>query len=294
MNNKLDLNQYIILEKNDNFKISETLECGQCFRFEKLEEEKYTIVAFGKMIILNENKDKSITIYNTNKNEFKEIWEDYFDLKRDYNIIKNSFSQDDNILKSAINYAPGIRILKQEFFECLISFIISQNNRIPMIKKVIKNISKKYGNFLCEYEGEEYYSFPTIKQLLKADEEGLKECKTGFRAKYIIDAINKVNNKEIDFESLKDLSSEEIKKKLMTIKGVGEKVSDCVTLFSFNKVESFPVDVWVKRIMYHFYFNNEEVSIDEIHKIANKNFGKYAGFAQQYLFNYARQFQIGK
>lgn len=286
-------NKKIVLPQNDSFKISETLECGQCFRFEKIGDEKYTVVAFGKVILLEENEDRTVTIYGADEKDYKEIWEDYFDFRRDYNVIKNLLKKDD-VLKSAIEYAEGIRILNQEFFECLISFIISQNNRIPMIKKVIKNISEKYGKFICEYEGEKYYAFPTVSQLSEATEEGLMECKTGFRAKYIIDAVSKVKSGEISFEEIQTLSAEDTKKKLMTIKGVGPKVADCVTLFSCRKCNSFPVDVWVKRIMSHFYFNDEEASVNDIHKIADEKFGEYAGFAQQYLFNYARQFQIGK
>lgn len=287
-------NKKITLPKSDSFKISETLECGQCFRFEKLGEEKYTVTAFGKVILLQENEDKTITIYGVDEKDFSEIWENYFDFKRDYDSMKKLLSEKDSVLKEAIDYAPGIRILNQEFFECLISFIISQNNRIPMIKKVIKNISEKYGKFICEYEGEKYYSFPTPEELSKADEEGLKECKAGFRAKYIMDAVSRVISGEINFDEIKEMTSDEVKTKLMTIKGVGPKVADCVTLFSCNKCDSYPVDVWVKRIMSHFYFDGEEASIKDIHKIADERFGEYAGFAQQYLFNYARQFQIGK
>ncbi|MBO8435294.1 MAG: DNA-3-methyladenine glycosylase 2 family protein [Tyzzerella sp.] len=287
-------NKKIVLPKSNSFKISETLECGQCFRFEKLGEEKYTVVAFGKLLLLEENSDGSVTIYGADENDYKNIWENYFDFVTDYDSMKEYLAEKDDILKNAIDYAPGIRILNQEFFECLISFIISQNNRIPMIKKVIKNISEKYGKFICEYEGEKYYAFPTPDELSVADEEGLMSCKTGFRAKYIIDAVSKVRSGEIDFDKLKDLSYDDVKKTLMTIKGVGPKVADCVTLFSCGKRSAFPVDVWVKRIMYHFYFNGEDVGVNEIHRIADEKFGEYAGFAQQYLFNYARQFQIGK
>ncbi len=287
-------NKKIVLPKSNSFKISETLECGQCFRFEKLGEEKYTVVAFGKLLLLEENSDGSVTIYGADENDYKNIWENYFDFVTDYDSMKEYLAKKDDILKNAIDYAPGIRILNQEFFECLISFIISQNNRIPMIKKVIKNISEKYGKFICEYEGEKYYAFPTPDELSVADEEGLMSCKTGFRAKYIIDAVSKVRSGEIDFDKLKDLSYDDVKKTLMTIKGVGPKVADCVTLFSCGKRSAFPVDVWVKRIMYHFYFNGEDVGVNEIHRIADEKFGEYAGFAQQYLFNYARQFQIGK
>ena len=153
-----------------------------------------------------------------------------------------------------------------------------------MIKKVISNISKKYGRYIGSVDGEEYYAFPNPEELIKADEAGLMECKTGFRAKYIIDAVQKVIHGEIN------LNADDM---LMTIKGVGPKVADCTMMFSFGRCETFPTDVWVKRIMSELYFNGREASVKEIHQKAEECFGDYAGYAQQYLFNYARQFKIG-
>ena len=281
----------IILHEYESFVISQTLECGQCFCFTQIGEENYIIVAYGK--ILNIYCDGTDIVFkNTTEEEFNNIWYNYFDFGRNYNDIKKKISENDEILQKAVEYAPGIRILNQDRFECLISFIISQNNRIPMIKKVISNISKKYGRYIGSVDGEEYYAFPNPEELIKADEAGLMECKTGFRAKYIIDAVQKVIHGEINLNA-DDMDTETLRKMLMTIKGVGPKVADCTMMFSFGRCETFPTDVWVKRIMSELYFNGREASVKEIHQKAEECFGDYAGYAQQYLFNYARQFKIG-
>lgn len=281
----------IILHEYESFVISQTMECGQCFRFTQIGEENYIIVAFER--ILNIYCDGTDIVFkNTTEEEFNNVWYNYFDFGRNYNDIKKKISENDEILQKAVEYAPGIRILNQDRFECLISFIISQNNRIPMIKKVISNISKKYGRYIGSVDGEEYYAFPNPEELIKADEAGLMECKTGFRAKYIIDAVQKVIHGEINLNA-DDMDTETLRKMLMTIKGVGPKVADCTMMFSFGRCETFPTDVWVKRIMSELYFNGREASVKEIHQKAEECFGDYAGYAQQYLFNYARQFKIG-
>lgn len=281
----------IILKEYESFVISQTLECGQCFRFINVGSENYVVVAYNRVLNLLQ-EGNTIVFKNTTEEDFKGIWINYFDLNRNYNEIKNELSKNDEILKKAVDFAPGIRILNQDRFECLISFIISQNNRIPMIKKVINNISKMYGKYICTFEDEDYFSFPTPEELSRADEKGLMECKTGFRAKYILDAVSKVLNGEIEFNA-ENISTDELREMLMSIKGVGPKVADCTMMFSFRRCDTFPTDVWVKRIMSELYFCGCETSIKEIHKKAFSCFGEYAGYAQQYLFNYAREFKIG-
>jgi len=277
----------IIMSKFDSFDIKEILECGQCFRFDKIDENYYSIVAFNKVLYIKQKED-IVEFEPCSINDFENIWIDYFDLKTDYNEIKNKLSKDDKVMADAINFANGIRILNQQSWECLISFIISQNNRIPMIKQAIKNISQKYGTQLGDY-----YLFPTIHQIKNADEDGLKNCKTGFRAKYIIDAIENVTNGNINFDNFENMTTEQARENLMSIKGVGPKVADCVLLFSLKRKEVFPTDVWIKRVMQYFYFNREEVSIKKIHEKARQTWGNYAGYAQQYLFYYARDLKIG-
>lgn len=280
-------NDKIILLGADSFDISQILECGQCFRFQKLEQYKYRIIAYRKVLYI-EQKGNDIEFYPCNKQDFKNIWIKYFDLNTDYSKIKQELSKDD-VMKKAIEYAPGIRILNQDTWECLISFIISQNNRIPMIKQAVQNISKNYGDCIED----EFYAFPTLEQLLNAKEEDLKQCKTGFRAAYILNACDMVKSGEIKLNEFDNMTTEQIRENLMSIKGVGPKISDCVLLFSQNRSEVFPTDVWIKRVMQHFYFD-KEVSIKEIHKLAYEKFGNLAGIAQQYLFNYARQQKIGE
>ena len=157
-----------------------------------------------------------------------------------------------------------------------------------MIKQVIKNISEKYGT-LCEEE----YLFPTPSQLTLCDIDSLMLCKTGFRARYIRDAIDKISSSEVDLSLFPEMTTEEAKQKLISIKGVGEKVADCVLLFSLRRREVFPTDVWVKRVMEHFYFDGKDTPIKEIHSFSKEKWGEYAGYAQQYLFYYARSLQIG-
>ncbi|MEA5085366.1 MAG: DNA glycosylase [Lachnospiraceae bacterium] len=285
-------NRDICLKIDGDFIISQTLECGQCFNFNKLDEEDYVVTAFGRALHIY-SRNRNIVFEDTTKEEFEKIWVDYFDLTRDYGKIKALLSKKDETLKKALEYAPGIRIINQDFFQCLISFIISQNNRIPMIKKVVSNLSKKYGEYIKTIEGEDYFSFPTPEKLYGVSGDELMECKTGFRGKYIADAVTKYVEGSLNHENFKNLTTKEVQALLMGIHGVGPKVADCVMLFSLNRSDAFPTDVWVKRIMSYFYFDQKDAPIKDIHSLADEKFGKYAGFAQQYLFNYARQFKIG-
>ncbi|WP_250278677.1 DNA-3-methyladenine glycosylase family protein [[Clostridium] colinum] len=282
----IEENGKIIMTDFESFNIEEILECGQCFRFEKIENMHYTIIANRKVLNIRQI-DNKVEFYPCTKDDFEKIWINYFDLQTDYNKIKKQL-ENDEIVKKAIEYADGIRILNQDSFECLISFIISQNNRIPMIKQVIKNISEKYG----EKEGD-YYIFPTIEQLKKATPEELKLCKTGFRDKYILDAIQNIENGVVKLEELYNIPSQDAKNELLKIKGVGTKVADCVLLFSLKKNDVFPTDVWVKRVMEYFYFDEKDTSIQKIHNFAKEKWGDLAGYAQQYLFYYARSEKIG-
>ena len=272
----------MILEKAKDFDIEDILECGQCFRFKKLGEKHYAIIAHGRLLFVEQN-DTEVKL-NCSDEDFDNIWSSYFDLGRDYGGIKDILSQDDEVLAEAINFAPGIRLLNQDPYECLISFIISQNNRIPMIKKVIENLSTAYGDLIES----DYYSFPDSNRLNLYSIEELMAHKMGFRAKYIKDALAKIESKDIIIEDIFQLDTIQARKKLMTIYGVGQKVADCVLLMSFKKYDVFPTDVWVKRVMEYFYFDGKTVSMGAIQEFAKGQWGELSGFAQQYLFHYAR------
>ncbi|MDU5079668.1 DNA glycosylase [uncultured Tissierella sp.] len=285
----------IILKDIRNFNPKHIFECGQAFRWYVEEDKSYTTIAYGKVInVKKENND--IILSNTNLQDFNNIWYHYFDLERDYDEIKKELSKDP-ILAEAIEFGEGIRILNQEPFEMVISFITSANNQIPRIKKSIELMSKHYGEKIKideNFSGFEYYSFPTSEGLSKARPEDLKEvCKVGFRGERIVETANVIAKRELDLNSIYNLTRDEGKELLMTLPGVGPKVSDCILLFAFNKDDAFPVDVWVKRVMEHFYLK-EDTNVKLIGSHGARIFGRLAGFAQQYLFYYARELGIGK
>lgn len=277
----------IHLENISDFDIEQTLECGQCFRFYKIKNKEYIVVAHHIMQRIEQVND-IIIFYDCDMDTFNNVWYEYFDLGTDYSEIKSYLLKFDDKLKEAIEQKHGIRILKQEFFENLMSFIISQNKQIPHIKKIVNDIAIKYGDKLGEYEGVEYYSFPTVEQLLAATEDDFRELKTGFRAPYLMDAIAKVSDGSISEEKLISLGIDDVERELVKIKGVGNKVANCVMLFSLKKMEAFPVDVWIKRIMERVYYEGNDTKKEVILEFAKDHFGEYGGYAQQYLFYYAR------
>lgn len=214
-------------------------------------------------------------------------------MDRDYSAIKKTLLEKDDKLKDAIESMWGVRILNQEFFEILISFIISQNKQIPHIKKIVADVSAKFGTYMGTYGGVDMYTFPTLEQLTNASEEDFKELKTGFRAPYIMDAIRRNMAGQFDEKELRGMDYESCVKELMTIKGVGEKVANCVSLFGLGKKEAFPVDVWIKRIMETMYFDGVDTPKDKIAAFAKEQFGELGGFAQQYLFYYGKTIKMG-
>lgn len=280
----------VIIKGVKNFDIKQITECGQCFRWEKQSENDYIGVAFGKVIEVIQD-GQTVTILNTDSKDFEEIWFKYFDFGKDYKKIKESLSTD-KTLEESVNFGYGIRILNQDMFEMLISFIISARNNIPSIKKTIKNIAYKFGNKI-QYKGEDYYTFPTPNQLKNAELDEIKSTGASFRSKYIIDTIEKVNSKseEYNLDIIANMDSDCCHNALQNFKGVGAKVADCIMLFSMEKTSAFPVDVWVKRAMIHYY-NAEDVSLNKIRIFARDRFGELSGFAQQYLFYYARENKI--
>lgn len=285
-------NNLVILEDVENFDARAIFTCGQAFRWYEEKDGSFTTVHLGRVLnVLNE--DDRVVFKGTNLEEFKEIWLDYFDLNTNYKEIRKTLSGNE-ILVNAMEYGKGIRILNQNHFEMLISFIISANNMIPRIKKSIEVISMRYGKFICEDENRKYYSFPTVEELSNATVEDLREfAKVGFRDKRIFDTVNMILNDKIDLNSFESLETDILREELLKFSGVGNKVADCIMLFSYKRGEVFPVDVWIKRVMEELFIK-QETPVKKIAKEANRIFGKYAGYAQQYLFYYGREEKIGK
>ena len=262
------------------FDLNPIFDCGQCFRFEKTSEENvFEGIAYDRYLRLKQ-EDNFITIYGADSCDFEKIWKRYFSLDSDYSLIRQDiaahFLSDQTIL-SAMEYGKGIRILRQDPWETLCSFILSQNNNIPRIKKLIASLSEALGNPIPHGE-KMYYSFPSAEALYDAGETRLYALKTGFRAAYLFDAAKKVRNKEFSLEELTSVDTPALLSELMKIKGVGPKVASCVALFGFGKTDAFPIDVWVKRVLAKHYPGGLDIAA----------LGNYAGIAQQYLFYYER------
>ena len=277
---------------HDSFNPTHIFECGQCFNFNIEEDGSYTAVHMDKIInVLSREND--VLIRNVSLDDFYEVFYDYFDLGTDYKQIKEDLSANE-ILKTASEYGDGIRILNQEMFETVISFIISANNGITRIKNSIRIISQRYGDLIGEYMGREYYAFPKPEILAKVDPLELREfARVGFRDVRIVEASRMVADGFLNYETDQNLSTPELKEKLMQMPGIGPKVADCVLLFTYHRRETFPVDVWIKRVM-ETLFIGHEVPKKQVDDYAREYFGDLAGYAQQYLFYYGREEKIGK
>lgn len=280
-------NNKLVVTGIKNFILPHIFENGQCFRWERTEKGTYIIVAKGRVIELERSEDNLI-IYNSNIEDFESIWIDYFDLCRDYDGIKHRLGSD-TYLYNAINFGHGLRILNQDPLEMILSFIISANNRIPMIKKAILNISERYGDPIL-YNGKLYYKFPSLSSLINITQEGFRDCNVGFRDKYLFNTVQMIS-KNNNINDILMLSDDDCHRELQKFSGIGSKVSDCIMLFSMRKYSAFPVDVWVKRAMMKFYVA-PDTSLKKIRDFGRDLFKDLSGFAQQYLFYYVRENNI--
>lgn len=285
------MEQQYILRNAKSFEPVHIFECGQCFRWNKEEDGSYTGVI--KNSVINVKKiGNDVEFTGVCDENIKQICEEYFNLQTNYEAIKEKLSNIDIYLKNSIEYGNGIRILKQDLWETLLSFIISANNNIPRIKTIIERMAKKYGNRI-EYRNKMYYTFPTPEMLQNASIDDFRGLGLGFRDVRIYETVQRTLKGEIDLEKLKqEENTEVLRKKLLEIPGVGPKVADCVMLFALNRFDVFPVDVWVKRVISELYFDKKEQTPNVIHEFAEKQYGNLAGLAQQYLFYWRRENSI--
>lgn len=288
----------VVIEGVELFDVGKVFDCGQCFRFDPVKnsthETEFAGCAYGKYISVAQDGDK-LYVYNATVEEYENIWSSFLGLDRNYSEINDSIlSLSKNpALADAIDMSSGIRILKQDEWEAICSFIISQNNNIPRIKKLVAALCLSCGdridvtgmeNHIADAHREQeghFYSFPSPHRVLSLGISGLAELKTGFRAKYIFDAAQKMANGEIDLEYLANSDTDECVKHLCSVKGIGIKVASCALLFGFAKLDAFPIDVWIKKVIAKYFDEDFDPA----------SLGEYAGIAQQYLFYYERYLQ---
>ena len=284
--------QEFLLENYNSFNLRDIFECGQCFRWNIEEDGSYTGV-FGRNVLNVKKQNNAILFKGICEGDIIPTIIDYFDLERDYELIKSKLERVDNNMKESIKYGTGIRILNQDLWETIISFIISANNNIPRIKGIIERLSENYGDKIV-HNGKEYFTFPTPKQLKNVSVEEFRKLGLGFRDIRLYETTKMVLNKEVDIENLHNIKDTNIvRDELLKLSGVGPKVADCILLFStLKRFDVFPIDVWVRRVMNDLYIHKEkeqDVSKKEILQIANEKFGDLEGIAQQYLFYWRRE-----
>lgn len=284
--------QKYILKNQNSFELKDIFECGQCFRWNEEDDGSYTGVI--KNAIINVKKENEDIIFTGKCEEkIKDLIEYYFDLNTNYEEIKEKLSNIDEYLKTSVEYGKGIRILNQDLWETIISFIISANNNIPRIKGIIERLSQKYGNEI-EWNGKKYYTFPTVEQLKDVTVEEYRKLGLGFRDIRLYETTKMILNKEVNLEELqKNPNTQEVRNELLKLSGVGPKVADCILLFSdLKRFDVFPIDVWVRRVMNDLYIKEDDeskVSKSKIEKMADEKFGNIKGLAQQYLFYWRRE-----
>ena len=288
--------QKYILTEVKSFELKDIFECGQCFRWNEEEDGSYTGI-FDQNVLNVKKEDNQIIFKGICQGDITETVEKYFDMNRNYEKIKQQLSKKDSYMKESIEYGKGIRILNQDLWETIISFIISANNNIPRIKGIIERLSKNYGKEI-QWNGKKYYTFPTPEELKDVTVEEYRKLGLGFRDIRLYETTKMILDKKVDLEKLeKNPNTLEVREQLLTLSGVGPKVADCILLFStLKRFEVFPIDVWVRRVMNDLYIKNPDetkVSKKQIEKIATEKFGNLAGIAQQYLFYWRRETKNG-
>lgn len=294
------------------FDIRKIVDSGQIFNYIKLSDSQYIFI-YQKYYTIIEQIDEGY-LFHCSENEFRAIWSAYFDLERDYESALVKIIEADSRMSVIVGSFQGVRILRQDSFEMLITFIVSQSKSIPQIRKLICHLSENFGNKLGEIYAEnagekiDIYQFPSAEQLKHLTESDFRNMKFGYRAPYLVDAIR--HEIETGLGNIRDLENKELLMTLKNIKGVGNKVAACVMLFGFGRMDVFPVDTWMRKMMIELYYNElinsytsaeskskrnatKEITIsnDTIETFGLKKFGEYSGLAQQFLFEYSRQGQ---
>ena len=286
------LEQTYQIKNQESFIMEHVFECGQCFRWNKQPDNSYT--GIYKNNIINVKQNDLYTIFDGYfEEDAQKVINQYFDLERNYQEIKNDLAKIDENMKRSTEYGKGIRILNQDLWETIISFIISANNNIPRIKGIIEKLSQNYGKEIV-WKEKKYYTFPTPEELKDVTVEDFRRLGVGFRDIRIYETTHMILDGKINLQELRNTKdTQKVREKLLTLSGVGPKVADCILLFSdLKRFDVFPIDVWVRRVMNDLYIKNPDetkVNKKEIEKIAKEKFGNLEGIAQQYLFYWRRE-----
>lgn len=265
------MKKFLKFENVTDLDLAQTLDCGQSFRWVEREDGGFDGVAFNRSVTVRLD-GTDLYIENADESD-RELWHSYFDLGLDYGKIREEISAIHPILADAAKYAPGIRILRQEPYEALCTFIISQNNNIKRIKGIVQRLCEQFGDRLPGGT----YAFPDAEKMASLTADDLAPLRAGFRNRYLVDAARKVADGDVDLEKCRSCDYDEARRELMQITGVGVKVADCALLFGLHRIEAFPLDVWMKRAMATLFPG-----------MTPGDFGQYAGIAQQYIFHYSR------
>lgn len=271
--------------ENVNINLKDTVTCGQCFRFFPLDDDSYNMILSDRIINIKQD-GKNLLVDSNNEDNLEKVIRTYFDLDRDYSLLNDSLLKNDGTIKECIEGSRGLKILKQEPFEMLISYIISQNNKVTRISNSINFLAQKFGTKVL-FKNNEYYLFPTFDQLKDVDIETLRESKIGFRDKYIVEALNYIKSGNLDINKIYDLKTDDALKYLEQVKGIGSKVASCILLFAYSRFDVFPIDTWVKKAMATLY---KDISPNQkkIGEFAKEKFGDNCGLALQYMYHYMR------
>ena len=273
----------LVIEDIKNFDLENTITCGQIFRFIKEEDNSFTIVISDRVINLK-YKDDILYVESNNEDNLEYVVCEYLDLYRDYDSIINAIKSMDSKLAKCLDDSIGLKMIKQNPLECIISYVISQNNSVRNIQNSLNLISEKYGEKVI-FRNKEYYLFPKLEKLVNITEEEFRECKVGFRDKYLVGIIKAISTRELDIDKIYSMNSSDAINYLISFKGIGMKVASCILLFAYQRFDVYPVDTWVKKFMLEDYGIEGEANI---RKFASETYKEYCGLAIQYMFNSKR------
>lgn len=270
----------LVINNINNLDLDNTICCGQIFRYEKLEDDSYIVILKDRVVKLK-YIDNKLYIDSNNMDNIENVIREYLDLDRDYISIIENIKECDDVLGKYLDKSIGLKMIKQDPIECIVSYIISQNNSVRNIKNSLDLISYKFGDKVI-FLDKEYYLFPSIDKLSKISLEEFRECKVGFRDRYLVDIISDIVENRLNVNYIFEMNSEDSLRYLMSFRGIGMKVASCILLFAYGKYDVYPIDTWVKKYMDVNYGIKDEKKIKEFCK---EKYGKYSGLAIQYMFN---------